>query len=453
MRLFDYKFLILLGLTLVVYFIYREVEYLRRKVDKLESELNQKKLLLNNSSSLEINDQNSNIQAQSVQAQAVQAQAVQAPNPNQTINNFSKLPNNSNVVSDIDKNIVNNNKSVSILQNPITSPQLKKSESVQRSPSKSPLKLIHVDLKSHSTESSPSDSRENKILTNSAQSGVKAIKDKIINILQEDSEESDNEGTTTELLSESSKPLAIYSNDNELEELTQNSLMESVEATKNAVYFNYTNIPDIPDLKKTMNDLINSLSSDEEFNEHINQSEHTNHLIDTNSEQAMVFLEQKNKQLEIEEIIVEKDKQLSEMSQKSNKSSEKELEIAPEKELEKPSDEELTKPSDEELIKPSDEELTKPSDEELTKPSDEELEKPSDEELEKTSEAELEKTSEKPSENASENALKKVSELNGKPISEIKTIAKKLLITLSKKINGRQKYKSKDELIKEILQK
>ncbi len=32
-------FLILLGLTLVVYFIYREVEYLRSKVDKLEIEL------------------------------------------------------------------------------------------------------------------------------------------------------------------------------------------------------------------------------------------------------------------------------------------------------------------------------------------------------------------------------------------------------------------------------
>ena len=44
MRFFDYKFLILLGLTLVVYFIYREVEFLRNKVDKIESEINQNKI-------------------------------------------------------------------------------------------------------------------------------------------------------------------------------------------------------------------------------------------------------------------------------------------------------------------------------------------------------------------------------------------------------------------------
>mgnify|MGYP000433056084 CR=1 FL=1 len=46
MKFFDYKFLILLGLTLVVYFIYREVEFLRSKVNKIETELNQKKLKL-----------------------------------------------------------------------------------------------------------------------------------------------------------------------------------------------------------------------------------------------------------------------------------------------------------------------------------------------------------------------------------------------------------------------
>ena len=36
MKFFDYKFLFLLGLTLSIYFIYREVEYLREKIDKLE---------------------------------------------------------------------------------------------------------------------------------------------------------------------------------------------------------------------------------------------------------------------------------------------------------------------------------------------------------------------------------------------------------------------------------
>lgn len=36
MKIFDYKFLIMLGLTLIVYFLYREVEALKFKVKKLE---------------------------------------------------------------------------------------------------------------------------------------------------------------------------------------------------------------------------------------------------------------------------------------------------------------------------------------------------------------------------------------------------------------------------------
>ena len=39
MKIFDYKFIILLGLTLVVYFIYREVEYLRSKINKIEKDI------------------------------------------------------------------------------------------------------------------------------------------------------------------------------------------------------------------------------------------------------------------------------------------------------------------------------------------------------------------------------------------------------------------------------
>ena len=37
MKLFDYKFLILFGLTSVIYFIYKELEYLRNKINKLET--------------------------------------------------------------------------------------------------------------------------------------------------------------------------------------------------------------------------------------------------------------------------------------------------------------------------------------------------------------------------------------------------------------------------------
>jgi hypothetical protein len=39
MKLFDYKFIILFGLTFVMYFIYREIEYLRAKIYKLEGNI------------------------------------------------------------------------------------------------------------------------------------------------------------------------------------------------------------------------------------------------------------------------------------------------------------------------------------------------------------------------------------------------------------------------------
>ena len=41
MKLFDYKFLILLGLTLVVYFIYREILDLKNKVASIETKVNE----------------------------------------------------------------------------------------------------------------------------------------------------------------------------------------------------------------------------------------------------------------------------------------------------------------------------------------------------------------------------------------------------------------------------
>ena len=39
MKLFDYKFLILLALTLVVYFIFREVLDLRKKIEALQNNI------------------------------------------------------------------------------------------------------------------------------------------------------------------------------------------------------------------------------------------------------------------------------------------------------------------------------------------------------------------------------------------------------------------------------
>ncbi len=49
MNIFDYKFLILIGLTIVIYLIYREVESLHTKINNLNKELkNTKDLILNN---------------------------------------------------------------------------------------------------------------------------------------------------------------------------------------------------------------------------------------------------------------------------------------------------------------------------------------------------------------------------------------------------------------------
>ena len=55
MKIFDYKFLILLGLTLVVYFLYREVEILKKKVKKINNNT------LENNNSNENNSSNDNL--------------------------------------------------------------------------------------------------------------------------------------------------------------------------------------------------------------------------------------------------------------------------------------------------------------------------------------------------------------------------------------------------------
>lgn len=56
MKLFDYKFLILFGLTFVLYFIYKEVEYLRSKILKLESILLNNKLIDNEVKNVQDNE-------------------------------------------------------------------------------------------------------------------------------------------------------------------------------------------------------------------------------------------------------------------------------------------------------------------------------------------------------------------------------------------------------------
>jgi hypothetical protein len=272
MKFFDYKFLILLGLTLVVYFIYREVEYLRSKVNKIETEINQKK-----------------ISNEPVPKQLESKQVLQLP------------------VQTASKTLESVNRPV--LQLPVqTAPKQNLQIPIIKNvtPARSPEKIISLDLVSQTIHKQDSSS-----------------------------EEEHDVSTTTELQSESSKHLAIYSNDNEQFDSAQNSLIDSVEATK----FNIQN----PDLKSTMDNIINDLTSDSEISN-------------------------KSKQEAINEIIMEKEKQLSEMSPKSDRQS-----------------------------------------------------------------YEL--------------------ELNEKKLSDLKDIAIKLGITMSKKINGQQRQKTKQDLISEILLK
>ena len=308
-------------------------------------------------------------------------------------------------------------------------------ELVQVKKSHSPPKVICLDLVSQSNQS-PSSNLLGPIgikfpinirpeSSNSKEAGIKInkIMNKITDILQEKSEDvdanddsdSDDEDTTTDLSTESSKHLAIYSNDNEQFDSTQNSLIESVEANKNNLHFNYN--MDIPNLKATMDDIINSLSSDKDTNDKDTNDKDTNDK-DTNDKDTnkkskreedknntsnnLIDLEslQIARQQEIEDIIIEKEKQLTEMSQKSesdkSKSTSEKSKIIPDKPLSPLSQIQIS-----------------------SKKSDTYTE----------------------------------IELNDKKLSDIKEIASKLGITFSKKVNGQQKQKSKQELINEILQK
>ena len=190
MKIFDYKFLILFGLSLVVYFIYREVEYLRTKVDKLEKQINNKSenLLADKTSNQNMLEQNNLIQ----QTKSLPNKPVLAlPKPpeqvlqNENIINTGSLEISLNVINDKTDNVL----------------------------SKSSPKMISVDM-------SPSKANEQT----SFESGVKLTK--IVNKKKNNSESE----TCTE--SSSSKHLAIYSNDNEQYDETQNSLLESIESNK-----------------------------------------------------------------------------------------------------------------------------------------------------------------------------------------------------------------------------
>ncbi len=223
MKIFDYKFLILLGLSLVVYFIYREVEYLRAKVDKLEKELKAKSdnLITDKSSAPIILEQN-NLNAQSKSLPNKPILALPKP-PEQNVQTIQTEPVIKTTSSlDISLNVINDKPEVSI---------------AKPSP-----KMISVDM-------SPSKTNEQL----GFESGVKLTK-----IAKKKKTNSDSE-TSSE--SSSSKHLAIYSNDNEQYDETQNSLLESIESGKLELNFNYEEKGDIPNLNTNVNELISMVTS------------------------------------------------------------------------------------------------------------------------------------------------------------------------------------------------
>jgi len=303
MKFFDYKFLILLGLTLKVYFIYREVEYLRSKVNKIENELNQKKIT-NESVSV----------ATKIIEPVLQLPSIKNNIQSEKVINLDLVTQSSLVTKQLPSN-----------KSSLVTKQLPSDKSSLGTKLPSDKASLHQELYTLSEDN------DDELYT---------------------SHEEQNNNTTTEdeSESESSKHLAIYSNDNEQFDSAQNSLIDSVEANK----LNDDNV----NLKSTMENIINDLSS---------ETEKSNKL----------------KQQEINDIIFEKDKQLSEMSSKSS-----------------------------ELLHNSDQNKSK-------------FEEPK---------------------------KLKEDELNELKLVDIKNMALKLGITFSRKINGSQKTKTKQELIQDILQ-
>lgn len=219
MKIFDYKFLILLGLSLVVYFIYREVEYIRAKVDKLEKEIKNKSdnLLTDKSGGQNLLEQNNlNSQPKNLTNKPILA----LPKPPEQVAQIENVINTEPL--QVNLNVIND-----------------KQDSVSQ---KSSPKIISVDM-------SPSKANEQT----SFESGVKLTK-----IVNKKKTISDSE-TCSE--SSSSKHLAIYSNDNEQYDETQNSLLESIESNKLELNFNYEDKIQIPNIDTNVNELINLVTS------------------------------------------------------------------------------------------------------------------------------------------------------------------------------------------------
>ena len=212
MKFFDYKFLILLGLSLVVYFIYREVEYLNTKVYKLEKDI---KLLSDNTTNSTTSKAQlplplplPSIKSQQPVIPLPQIKPLQSVSPLQTVPQLLPLP------------LLQPIHHLQELHQLLQLPELHSQNNVY---SVSP-KIINIDL-------SPSNSKcENK-------------KNKLII-----SENSD---------SDTSIHLAIYSNDNDQYEDAENSLLESIESHK----FDYNEQASTLNIESSDDEVISSKSN------------------------------------------------------------------------------------------------------------------------------------------------------------------------------------------------
>jgi hypothetical protein len=193
MRFFDYKFLILLGLTLVVYFIYREMEYLRGKIEKLE------------------------IVVKSLPTTQ------------------SRSPTLSPKTIKLDNGLINTDQW--------------NNQPIQSEPNKS----IEVNQPIDTVQ--PDQNQQ-----------VNQVMDKINNILKQNDSDIETNSNDNDV-SESSKHLAIYSNDNDQLDSTQNSLLESVEANKSNINFVYEAKMEMANLEENMENIMNSISSDKQVSD------------------------------------------------------------------------------------------------------------------------------------------------------------------------------------------
>ena len=232
MKFFDYKFLILLGLTLVVYFIYREVEYLRSKIEKLEGEIKKNNsICLEEMNVIEDNSDTCKVKPTELNNKKPVLELPKPPMP--------KLEQKNEILV------------VPKLNNEIIPPP------------KSPPKVISIGLEATSIIQTIPTNNSNLIINSNRdlQPGIKVNPFQLINEITNQTEhESDNDDSES---SESSKHLAIYSNDNEQDDETQNSLLESVEANKKEMTFQYDN--QMANITKTVDDIINSMTTDEEI--------------------------------------------------------------------------------------------------------------------------------------------------------------------------------------------